>query len=210
MPSLKGAVGLILSGRFWLTLIKLFLLGIMLVMILLQIPELLYDTLENRPVRIGSSADLDPRLLKGTSFAIIQGSPNFEDGFDYIRYGIRFTYFTVDPYGTRIIARAYDVDTEVWEKMTELRGKLRPFSSQPFSYVIRELFAEKIGEEPADNTFFLGVNDVPKANGWQIGTVIFAILLFTAMVYFFFFFRRDKQRKFFSDPLGYLNKEEKS
>ena len=205
----KGIVRMLkvlVTGQFWLTLIKVFLVAFVLFMVVIQIPELAYDTLGNRPVVIDSPSDLDPRLLEGSSYAKISGTANFEYAFVYERYGLSYTYFTLDPYGIQIIARAYGADTTEWESMTLFEGKLRPFESQPFSYVISGIFAEQTGSAPASDAYYLGVGDIPAANGWQIGSIIFAVLMLAAMIYFFFFFHREGQKRLFSDPLDYLNK----
>ena len=209
MISAGAVLRFFVSARFWLGIIKVGLILFMLVLIVMQIPELLYDTLGNRPVIIESPEDLDPQLLTGTSYARIQGSPNFEEAFVYERYGLRFVYFTIEPYGRRIIARAYgaDVNVEEWKQRTEVAGKLRPFESQPFSYNIRDIYLEENGVPVPQDSYYLGVGDVPSINGWQVGSIIFALILLAAMVYFFFFFRRDRHEKFFSDPLDYLHKD---
>lgn len=211
MTKLGAALRYLVSPRLWIELAKLFILGFVLVMIIIQIPELMYDTLGDRPVVINSPDDLDPRLLEGTSYAQIQGTPNFEYAFVYERYGLRFTYFTLEPYGLRILARAYDVaDTSEWTQKTMIEGKLRPFDSQPFSYNIEEIFRDENGVAVPEDAFFLGVGDVPAADGWQIGSIVFALILFSAMIYFFYFFRRDRMKRHFSDPLDYLHKEGKA
>ena len=195
------------SGKFWLTSIKVFLIAFVLFMVAIQIPELRYDALGKRPVIINSAADLVPELLGGSSYAKIAGTANFDSAFVYERYGLSYIYFTLDPYGIQIVARAYGTDSGEWDKVTLFEGKLRPFDSQPFSYVIRDIFADQNdGQPPAPDAFYLGVGDVPAANAWQIGSMIFALLMLAAMVYFFFFFHRSSQLRIFSDPLDYLNK----
>lgn len=207
--TLKSVLLYIVSGRFWLEVIKALFLAFVAFMIVIQIPELLYDTLGDRPVIIESPEDLDPQLLLGTSYAKISGTPTFENAFVYERYGLRFTYFTVEPYGLQILARAFEVrDTEAWEAKTQLEGKLRPFDSQPFSYAIQDIFEDENGVPLPEGTFYLGVGDVPATDWWQIGSMIFALVLFAAMVYFFYFFRRNQQHRFFSDPLDYLHKDQ--
>lgn len=207
--TVKSVLLYLVSGRFWLEVIKALFLAFVAFMIIIQIPELLYDTLGNRPVVIESPGDLDPRLLNGTSYAQISGTPTFENAFVYERYGLRFTYFTLEPYELRILARAFEVrDTAEWEAKTYLEGKLRPFDSQPFSYAIEDIFEDENGVPLPEGTFYLGVGDVPATDWWQIGSMIFALVLFAAMVYFFYFFRRDQHHRFFSEPLDYLHKDQ--
>ena len=203
----RSLLGFLVSGHFWLTLIKSLLIAFVLLMLYIQIPELRYDTLGGRPIDIGSPEDIVPELLRGSSFARVRGTANLENAFVYERYGLQYTYFTLDPYGLQIIARRYGSDVESWEGQTLFEGKLKPFDSQPFSYVIRDIFADQNGVSPSPDAFFLGVGDVPAANGWQIGSVALALVMLAAMVYFFFFFRRDKQKRWFSDPLDYLKKD---
>ena len=196
----------LLSGQFWLTLIKLFLVFFVLFMLVIQIPELRYDTLGDRPVIIEGPSDLDPGLLRGSSYAKISATANFEHAFVYQRYGLSYTYFMLDPYGVQIIARAYGTDTSEWDTLSLFEGKLRPFAEQPFAYVIRGILLERFGITAAEDAYYIGVGDVPEANAWQIGSIIFAAIMLFLMVYFFFFFQRDRQKRVFSDPLDYINK----
>lgn len=209
MTKVAHVLRFLVSAKLWLNAIKAFLIAFVLVLIAMQIPELMYDALWNEPVVIDSPEDLDPQLLEGSSYARIEGSPTFEYAFIYERYGLRYIYFTLEGYDRQVLARAYgqDVNLEEWRQKTSVSGKLRPFEGQPFSYNIEEIFEDENGVAVPEEAYYLGVGDIPAINAWQVGSITFALILLGAMVYFFYFFKRDKQQKFFSDPLDYLNKD---
>jgi len=210
MTNIGNALRFLVSGKFWIGLLKVAMLLFVALMIYMQIPELRYDSLADRPVIINSPADLSAGLLEGTSYAKITGTPSFDYAFNYERYGLTFTYFTIEEYGTRIIARGYDLTESDFDHQVLLEGKLRPFESQPFAYAVRDLFAEQSGVVPRDDAFFLGVGDIPGANGWQLGSLIFASVLFGVMFYFFFLFRRGRRSSIFSNPLHGMVPDEPS
>jgi hypothetical protein len=175
---------------FWILLLKVLALGFVGAMILVQIPELGYDFSPREPVPIEGPEDLAGESFKGSTFVSLAGTPNFEKAFIYQRYGLSYTYFNVDPYGVRMVVRTYDEVDEEWRRMSRLLGRLKPFESQPFSYAIRDIYAERFQVEIGEGTFFLSLDDVPKPNSWQIGAISFASVLWFAMIYMFFFFKR--------------------
>ncbi|MBN1291267.1 MAG: hypothetical protein JXB48_05445 [Candidatus Latescibacteria bacterium] len=187
-------ISVIFNKRFWLTFIKCFALAFVALMILIQIPELSYDFSRKQPIQISKPEELNSDIISHTTFVSITGTPNFDRAFVYQRYGLNYTYFTVEPYGICLIARTYDKVTDEWKDMHRFLGKLRPFDKQPFSYRIRDIYKEKFQEDIPENAFFLGLRDVPKPSGWQIGAVIFASLMWLVMFYMFFFFGRNRNQ----------------
>ncbi|HPD17432.1 MAG TPA: hypothetical protein PLE19_21040 [Planctomycetota bacterium] len=181
-----------LLGRVVLTCLKLFALAFVGWLLLLQIPELLYDFGPKTPVMIESPADLTPGRFRSATFVSIAGTPNFDKAFIYRRYGLDLTYFTLDPYGHRIVVKTYDKVTDDWRQLTRFVGKLRAFRYQPFSYRIRSIFEEKQGVKLPDDALYLGLYDMPKPSGWQVGAVIFASILWVVMLYLFFIRRRHR------------------
>ena len=162
------------------------------VMILIQIPELLYDFSGREPLRIDNVESLDKVNIKGSVFAAVKGVPDFTHAFTYHRYGLSYTYFMLEPYGRKLVVRTYETIDEDWAKRAQFLGKMRPFDDQPFSYRIRDLYLERFQMVIPHDACFLGLMDVPKPNGWSIGAVIFASLMWLTMFYFFFIFRFRK------------------
>jgi hypothetical protein len=119
----------------------------------------------------------------------VEGTPDFELGFVYERYGLRYTYFNIQPYGMKLIARTYESVSESWEDISKLLGRLRSFHDMAFSYAIEEIYRDSFGVTVPEGAFFLAVDDVPEVNGWQVGAVIFVVLLSGVMIYFFYFFK---------------------
>lgn len=179
-------------GRVLLTCLKLVALAFVGWLLVLQIPELVYDFGPKTPVMIESPADLTPGRFRSATFVSIAATPNFDKAFIYRRYGLDLTYFTLDPYGTRIVVKTYDKVTDDWRQLTRFVGKLRAFRYQPFSYRIRSIFAEKQGVTLPDDALYLGLYDVPTPSGWQVGAVVFASILWVVMLYLFFLRRRRK------------------
>jgi len=178
---------------FWLNLLKILALLFVGAMILMQIPELRYDLQEARPVFITGQDDMTQERFSSSTFVSISGTPDFEKAFIYQRYGLSYTYFTVKPYGMRLVVRTYNPVTAEWKDLNRFLGKLRPFNDQPFSYRIRQIFQDKYQTEVPEDAFFLGLEDIPKVSGWQIGAVIFAGTLWMVMFYMFFFFERTRK-----------------
>lgn len=157
-------------------------------MIVVQIPELIYDFGPKQPKLISGLEALNQLDIKRTTFASLSGSPDFDQAFIYRRYGLDYTYFTIEPYGVRLVARTYDKVTDEWKDLSQFVGKLRPFNRQPFSYRIRQIFRDRFQMDIPENAYFLALYDVPKPSGWQIGALVFASVLWLVMFYMFFFF----------------------
>jgi hypothetical protein len=176
--------------RLWLTLLKLLALGFVGGMMLVQIPELRYDFGPAAPVTISNPEDLSPAVFTQATFVSVAGTANFERGFVYQRYGLGYTYFTIEPYGIRLVARTYDKVNDEWKALNRFLGKLHPFNKQPFSYRIRQIYQDNYGTDVPDDAFFLALDDVPKPSGWQVGAILFASVLWLIMFYMFFFYDR--------------------
>jgi hypothetical protein len=185
---------ILLRKVFWLTLLKLFALAFVAAMILIQIPELVYDFGPEEPVEIPGPEELGPARFHRATFVSISGIPNFDRAFIYRRYGLSYTYFLIEPYGIHLVARTYEEVGDDWKTVTQFVGKLRPFGRQPFSYRIRDIYRERFQEEIPEDAYFLALYDVPEASAWQIGAVALAAVLWVAMFYMFFFFFRRKKR----------------
>ena len=183
---------ILLRGRFWLTVLKLFALVFVASMILIQIPELGYDFGPKEPVEISGPEELTPSRFSRATFVSLSGTPNFDRAFIYRRYGLSYTYFQIESYGTRLVVRTYEEVDDDWETITQFVGKLRPFGRQPFSYRIRDIYLDRFQEEIPQDAYFLALYDVPKTSGWQIGAVALAAVMWVVMFYMFFFFRRKK------------------
>jgi len=175
---------------FWLGFLKVFLLAFVAVMALTQIPELRYDLGPREPVAVEDPADLRLERFPRPTFASVRGTPDFSHAFVYRRYGLDHTYFTVAPYGARLVVRTYDQVTDEWKELRRFLGRLRPFGQQPFSYRIREIYRERAGIEIPEDAFFLALDDVPQASGWQLGAFVLAAVLWLGMLYGFFLRRR--------------------
>ncbi|MBI4772712.1 MAG: hypothetical protein HY788_00790 [Deltaproteobacteria bacterium] len=163
-------------------------------MIVVQIPELEYDLGDRTPVSIGGPEELSSNRFPRAVFAAVKGTADFRHRFTYSRYGLTFTYFNLDNYGARLVVRTYEPVNEQWEKIELFLGKLRPFKSQAFHYKIRDIYKESFGVDIPEDAFFLGLDDVPKLSGWQVGAVVFAGILWVVLFYMFFLFRRKKTK----------------
>lgn len=183
---------LIFKKKFWLTVLKIFALLFVAFMFVVQIPELLYDFGPKEPVSIAGPDELDADRFRRATFVTLPGKPDFDHAFIYRRYGLDYTYFIIEPYGVRLVARTYEKVSDDWKIFEQFVGKLRPFNRQPFSYRIRQLYKERFQLDIPEKAFFLALYDVPKPSGWQIGALVFAALLWGVMFYFFFFFKWKK------------------
>ena len=192
---------ILLRASFWLTVLKVFALLFVAAMIAVQIPELTYDLQGGDPVVVTSLEELRSQDIRGAVFASLEGTPSFDNAFVYQRYGLSYTYFTVEPYGLRLVARTYERVDQSWNGMNRFVGKLRPFDDQPFSYRIEEILFEEFGKEVPSDAYFLGLYDVPKLSAWQIVAIVIAGLMFAAMVYLFFFFF-PRRRKSYGYSMG--------
>jgi len=173
-----------------LTALKLACLAFVGLMGLTQVPELRYDFGSRQPVLVAGLADLDPQRVRGPTFAAVDGTPDFTHAFVYQRYGLDHTYFTVEPYGLRLVVRTYGKVSDEWKDLRRFLGRLQPFASQPFSYRIREIYRERMGLEVPEDAFFLALDDVPRPSGWQLGALGLSGILWLVMLYLFFLRRR--------------------
>lgn len=181
--------------KFWTHILRLFALLFVAGMIYVQIPELTYDFGPKKPQQVSGPEDLTSQKFSKTTFISIKGEADFENAFVYKRYGLSYTYFNIKPYGISLVVRTYEPVTDEWKDLKMFLGKLRPFNHQPFHYKIRDIYNEKFDIEVPDNAFFLGLDDVPKISGWQVGAVIFAFVLWFVMFYMFYFFDWEKHGK---------------
>ena len=163
-------------------------------MILIQIPNIRYGLSSKTPVQISTPEELSRERFPVATFVSVAGKPNFEHAFIYKRYGLSYTYFTIDPYGMKIVVRTHETITNEWKQINHFLGKLLPFQRQPFSYRIRQIYRDRFQIELPENGFFLALDAVPGLNGWQIGAVIFGCVLWLVLFYLFFFFRWGKKR----------------
>jgi hypothetical protein len=182
-----------LRGRFWLFVLKIFGLALVSGMILVQIPEMRYGLSSKVPVEVTAPHDLSFEKFPKATFVSIKGKADFEKAFVYKRYGLSYTYFNLEPYGMRLVVRTHLTVDEAWRDLDRFLGKLRPFRYQPFHYRIRDIYRELFDTPVPSNAFFLALDDVPRVNGWQVGAVIFASVLWIAMFYMFFFFKGWKK-----------------
>jgi hypothetical protein len=173
--------------RALLTLLKIALLLIVAFMAWMQVPELSYDFGSKTPVEITDPAGLTEYQVMGTVFASVKGTPDFTNAFVYKRYGLDHHYFTVEPYGMKMVVRTYDEITEEWRQIGRFVGRLRPFDQQPFSHYISAIYLEKFGVAVPGDAWFLALDDVPKPSGWQVGGLILAGTIWFFLVWLFFF-----------------------
>ncbi len=179
---------MLLSKTFWLTILKVAALAFVALMIAAQVPEILYDLQPLEPVAVTGPEDLTRDRFGGNTFVAVQGTPNFDHAFVYERYGLRYTYFNLDPYGLRLVVRTYEQVSDDWKNLRRFVGRLRPFEGQPFSYSIRHIYKDRRGVDIPEDAFFLALDDVPGLSGWQVGASVFGAVLWIVMFYLFFFF----------------------
>ncbi|MEW6428491.1 MAG: hypothetical protein AB1568_10695 [Thermodesulfobacteriota bacterium] len=175
--------------QFLLLAGKIAVLSLVAHMAALQIPELAYDLSDRTPTEIASPEDLAGIIPGRPVFVAVHGRADFGDAFSYQRYGLTFTYFTLKPYGRRIVVRTHDRVTDEWTMLDRFLGKLRPFAAQPFSYRIEEIFRDRHGVRIPADAYFLALDDVPELSGWQVGAILFSTLLWGVLCYLFFFYR---------------------
>ena len=94
-----------------------------------------------------------------------------------------------------LVVRTYEPINDEWKDIKMFLGKLRPFNRQPFHYKIRDIYEEKFDTEVPQDAFFMGLDDVPRVSGWQVGAVIFAGILWLVMFYMFYFYKWKKPGK---------------
>jgi len=181
-----NSFGWLLRKALWINLAKVALLAFIATMILVQIPELRYDFGPKEPLRIDSPDALAALAPQQAVFAAVSGRPSFDKAFKYRRYGITYTYFNLEPYGLKIVVRTHQQVTDDWRSLSTFLGKLKPFDRQPFSYKLRAIYAERLGVTIPEPAYFLALDDVPKANAWQLGAVAFAGVLWVGCGYAFY------------------------
>lgn len=179
-----------LIGRIFLIILKLFLLLVVTAMIKFQIPELKYDFGKKEPERIKSVDELSLERFPISTFVSVNGKPDFTKAVIFSKHGVTFTYFLLKEYDAKIVVRTSEEVNEDWEKIDTHLGRLRPYHRMPFSRSVRAGFRTSRDVGIPENAFFLARDDVPKSNGWNIGAVSFAGVLWCILFYFFFVHRR--------------------
>ena len=172
--------------RFFLTILKVFMLLIVTAMILFQIPELQYDFGTNKPVSIKSVDELSIERFRGPTFASVQGKADFTKAASFSKYGVQYTYFLLNEYGNKLVVRTHEAASQEWERIEFHLGRLRPYDQMPFSRSVRAGFRNLFDIGIAEDAFFLARDDVPKLSGWSIGAVSFVSVLWCLLAYFFF------------------------
>ncbi len=172
--------------RTILTFLKIGVMLLVVFMAWMQVPELFYDFGSRTPVEINDPALLAPSFVNGTVFASVRGTPDFTNAFVYRRYGLDLHYFTVEPYGMKLVVRTYDEITEEWKQLNRFLGRLRPFDQQPFSRYISAIYLDRFGVSVPPDAYFLALDDVPKPSGWQIGGLVLASVIWLVLLWFFF------------------------
>ena len=177
---------IVLLGRVILTCIKLFLLLVVTAMIKFQIPELRYDFGTKEPISIESLDELSAARSARSVFASVRGKADFTKAATFSKYGVRYTYFLLTEYGDKLVVRTLEEVGEDWAQIDFHVGRLRPYDRMPFSRSVRAGFRKHHDVSIPEDAFFLGRDDTPRPNGWSIGAVIFASVLWCVLVYFFF------------------------
>ena len=172
--------------RASLLVLKVFLLLVVTMMVRVQIPELRYDFGRREPVVIESAEQLSVERFSQATFASVQGEPNLARAARYATHAVPFTYFLLDGYGANLVVRSAEPVDETWSDVRRHLGRLRPYHRMPFSRSVRAGFRSLFGVDIPDDALFLARDDVPRANGWSIGAVIFASVLWCVLAYVFF------------------------
>ncbi|MBN1362196.1 MAG: hypothetical protein JW993_16490 [Sedimentisphaerales bacterium] len=176
-------------GRVFLTGLKLFLMLVVTAMIAFQIPELRYDLGSTEPVQVTSVEELSPERFGHSTFASVHGTPDLARAATFAKHGVRFTYFLLNEYGSKLVVRTAEPVDEKWLQIEQHLGRLRSFDRMPFSRSVRAGFRQQFDVTIPDDAFFLARDDVPKPSGWSIGATIFAGLLWCVLAYLFFVHR---------------------
>jgi hypothetical protein len=158
---------------------------------LVQLPELTYDLGPGTPVEVSSPEELTAERFgsgreRRSTFVSVEGRADFDRAFVYTSHGIRYTYFPVEPYGTRLVCRTHEKVTDEWKAIGRFVGRLRPYRRMPFSRSVRRAFADEFGAEVRPDAFFLAMDDVPRPSGWQVGALVFSAAAFGVLLYLFF------------------------
>lgn len=187
--------------RTLLLFLKIVCLLIVALMAWVQVPELAYDFGPRTPQEITGLEDLSAGKVPSTVFAVVRGTPDFTNAFVYRRYGLDHHYFTVEPYGMRLVVRTYDEITDEWRQLTSFVGRLRPFDRQPFSRYIADIYRERFDLKVPGDAWFLALDDVPGPSGWQAGGLVLAVAMWLILFWLFFLRGRTLRRWRSSRPL---------
>ena len=177
-------------GRIFLTILKLFLLLVVIMMIRFQIPELRYDLGTKTPINIQSVDDLSIDRVSRSTFAKIKGKADFTKAATFPMHGVPFTYFLLEEYEAKLVVRTAEEMTEEWSEIDFHIGRLRPYHRMPFSRSVRAGFRKNFDIGIPEDAFVLARDDVPRLSGWSIFGVSFAGVLFCVLTYFFFIHSR--------------------
>lgn len=182
-------------SRLFLAFLKILLLLFMASMIKFQIPELRYDLGSKEPVQISSPNDLSTLQFGRSMFATVRGKGDFTKAATFSKYGVPYTYFLLEEYGSKLIVRTPERVSEEWSQIDSHVGRLRTIRRMPFSRSIRAGFSKLFDIEIPDDAFFLARDDVPRVSAWSIGAVSFVSVLWFGMAYFFFIHRHISARR---------------
>lgn len=191
---------MILLGRVFLTILKLFLMLVVTAMIAFQVPELRYDLGSDEPVLVTSAENLSLERFGQPTFASVRGRADLRKAATFAKHGVRFTYFLLEEYGPKLVVRTAEPVDEEWSQIERHVGRLRPYDRMPFSRSVRAGFREHFEVEIPADAFFLARDDVPRPNGWSIGAVVFAGVLWCVLAYFFFVHRWESKSPFNHAP----------
>ena len=164
-------------------------------MIMFQIPELRYDFGTKTPVQIQSVEELSPERFGRSTFASVKGKPDFNKAATFSKYGVNYTYFLLEGYGTKLVVRTIEPVSEQWESIDWHVGRMRPYRRMPFSRRVRAGFRQHLNLGIPEDALFLARDDVPRLSGWCIGGVIFASILWCTLVFFFFIHARLRSKR---------------
>ena len=173
-------------GRIVLICIKLFLMIIVTAYFKFLIPELRYDLGPKEPIKIESLEQLSAARSPRSAFASVSGKADFTKAATFAKYGVRYTYFLLEEYGTKLVVRTPELMSEEWADIEFHVGRLRPYKRMPFDRSVSTEFRTRHGIEIPEDAFFLGRDDVPRPSGWLIGALVFSTVLWCVLFYFFF------------------------
>ena len=176
--------------RFLITVAKLLGLAFPVVLGAVQIPELAYDLGPKSPAKITNVADLRTHADARSTFAEVTGHGDFDKAFIYKTHGQSYAYFPVKTYDGMLIVRSYEKpgkdDDAAWKRIDHWVGRLQPIKRMAFRRTISAVFRERFKVDIPADAFYLARDDTPALSGWQIAALIYAVLLFAALLYFFF------------------------
>jgi len=176
--------------RILINVLKLAALAFPVLLLYVQIPELRYDIGPAEPAEVHKVDDLKPFAGKHSTFVAIHGKGIFDKAFIYKTHGQAYLYFPVESYGETLIIRSYERPTEEnedqWQRIDRWVGRLQPLRKLAFKRHVLRAFKERYGVDVPADAFYLARDDVPKLSGWQIGAIVYAILLLIALLFFFY------------------------